>query len=230
MASARNPDEVQTEYLRSMGPLLGSLFYTLWNDIAWLHMKWQQYRQLYGTNAERVEILNKTASIFFGVVQTVLWEDTLLHLSRLTGSPGAQGKPNLSLQRLPPVIPKGPLRQEMQDLISIAVHKASFAHGWRNRRIAHYDLRLAQGSAAISLPPASRQHVEEALAAIRDVMNRVDLHYRQSTTAYERFLDFGNGDDLFHYLEEALGSEERARAELLQRYDHLLKQPHEPRA
>jgi hypothetical protein len=229
MASTRNPDEVQTEYQCSMGQLLGNLFYTLWNDVVWLHMKWQQYRQLYGTNAERVEILNKTASIFFGVVQTVLWEDTLLHLSRLTGSPGARGKPNLSLQRLVQVIPKGPLCREIKHLINIAVHKADFAHEWRNRRIAHYDLRLAQGSTAISLPPASRQNVEEALAAIRDVMNRIDLHYRQSTTAYERSLDIGNGDDLLRCLEEALGSEKRAHAELLQRYEHLLKQPHEPR-
>jgi hypothetical protein len=61
-------------------------------------------------------------------------------------------------------------------------------------------------------------------------MNRVELHYRQSTTAYERFLDFGNGDALFHYLQEALGSEERARAEMLQRYNHLSLQLHEPRA
>jgi hypothetical protein len=230
MASTWNPDEVQTEYRRSMGQLLGNLFYALWNDAVWLHMKWQQFRQLYGTNPERVELLNKTASLFFGIVQTVLWEDTLLHLSRLTGAPGARGKPNLSLQRLAQVIPKGPLRREIEHLINIAVHKADFAHEWRNRRIAHYDLRLAQGSTAISLPPASRQHVEEALAAIRDVMNRIELHYRQSITAYERFLDTGNGDDLLRCLEEALGSEKRACAELLQQYDYLLKQPHEPRA
>ncbi|QIH95689.1 hypothetical protein [Curtobacterium flaccumfaciens] len=37
------------------------------------HMVWQQYRQLFGSNKETVVLLNRTASLFFKIVQDEIW-------------------------------------------------------------------------------------------------------------------------------------------------------------
>jgi hypothetical protein len=75
----------------------------------------------------------------------------------------------------------------------------------RNKRLAHSDLKTAMGQRAENDPlmMASRQHVEEALKAIRDFMNAVQGHYFDGETGYEHvILGPGDGDALIHYLED----------------------------
>jgi hypothetical protein len=67
-----------------MGPNLGPAFYRLWNDCAWLHLKWREYRSVFGTTEERIDLLNAAARGFFGVAQDVLWQDVILHICRFT--------------------------------------------------------------------------------------------------------------------------------------------------
>ena len=50
---------------------------------------------------------------------------------------------------------------------------------------------------------ASRQNVENALAAIRRLMNAVQGHYQGGETGYEHVIPgAGNGETLIHYLQE----------------------------
>src|SRR2546430_16292006 len=56
----------------------------LWNEVAWLHAKWHEYKELYGEKPPRLELLNRASGFFFRIVQDTLWENTLLHLARLT--------------------------------------------------------------------------------------------------------------------------------------------------
>jgi len=94
----------QKEHLDALGPDLGHVYHALYNECAWLHIKWHQYLVLYGTKPERIDLLNRSAGLFFRIVQDTLWEDTLLHLARLTDRPTSMGKNNLSVQRLPSLI------------------------------------------------------------------------------------------------------------------------------
>src|SRR3989304_10132230 len=109
MARNLTPDDVRKEHLASMGPRLGPVCNELLNEVAWLHAKWHEYKELYGEKPTRVELLNRAAGFFFRIVQDTLWEDTLLHVARLTDPPGSGRRQNLTVFRLPsPVHHPGP--------------------------------------------------------------------------------------------------------------------------
>ena len=193
MSNYKSSEEVREEHLSKMGPELGAVFYELSNGVTGLHIKWKQYVELYGTKPERIELLNEAASLFFSVVQQVLWDDTLLHLTRLTDPPRSFGKPNLTLRLLPPLIDNDIVRSTVEALINDACKRTGFARDWRNRRIAHSDLQLALEEKARPLEHASRQQVREALAAVDAVLNSVSEHFFDFTTRFD-LVSYSQGD------------------------------------
>jgi hypothetical protein len=189
MTSTRSLDEIQADYIASMGRELGSAFFPLHRKLIELHILWQQYMQLYGASAETVLLLNRSAGLFFRVVQDELWDSVLLGISRLTDPPSSSGRKNLTIQSLPPLIDEAHLRTEIQALCSASVEQAAFAREHRNRRIAHQDHSYATDRTSHPLNGISRALVENMLDSLRKVMNRLDLHFRDSTMLYERFID-----------------------------------------
>lgn len=95
---------------------------------------------------ERITLLNQAAPFFFRMIQDELWESTLLSLARLTDPSNSQGNPdrsNLTLQALPALTTDVTLKRELDKKISEATKLTAFCRDWRNRRIAHRDLKLA---------------------------------------------------------------------------------------
>ncbi len=180
----RTAEQVEQMYLEALGPDLGPTFHRLMNECTWLHWKWGDYVALFGSNPERIELLNKAAGAFFRVVQDSLWEDVLLHISRLTDPPKSAGKDNLSITRLPTlVVPE--LRVEIDKLLSECLAASAFARDWRMRHIAHKDLALAlELHGAEPLAHASRLLVREALDALARLLNAVESHYLKSELAF----------------------------------------------
>ena len=207
MATHRSAEEVEADRIAILGPELGPLFHALDNEVSWLHAKWKEFRQLYAAPST-VDLLNQTAPFFFRVVQDTLWHDALLQIARLTDPPVSAGKTNLTLRRLPPALPYGPISQEVDALVSKTLSEAAFARDWRNRRLAHGDLGLALGGAQ-PLAEANHQDMEHALSSMRSVMNAVNGHYWNSTTAYENFLSTDNAKSLIFHLRVARKAEAR---------------------
>ena len=121
-----------------------------------------------------MEVLNTLAPFFWWNIQTVMWEDVLLHICRLTDAP----RKNLTLKQLPNLCPDDErIREELEKRIADAVHATRFARDWRNRRIAHRDLettlgkRTGNGGGAKPLANATRLNVEQALRSINGVLN-----------------------------------------------------------
>src|SRR5213594_2144410 len=110
MARHLTADEVREEHLASMGPHLGPVYNALWNEVAWLHAKWHEYKELYGEKPPRLELLNRASGFFFRIVQDTLWENTLLHLARLTDPAVVAGKSNLTIRALPELCDEPALR------------------------------------------------------------------------------------------------------------------------
>lgn len=178
MGSDNAYDENAKEYTSVMGSGLGPLFHALYTECAWLQITWAQYVELFGTNAQRIEMLNEAAGLFFRIVQDTLWESTLLWLARLTDPPqSARRKDNLSIQRIPSLLKSPEEKQEIERLIRLAVKSTEFARDWRNRQIAHRDLSLSIQQGAKPLAPASRKQVKDALTAIYEVIHRVHRIY-----------------------------------------------------
>lgn len=204
MSSDRTAEEVQRSHIEAMGVELGSVYHALWNELVWLHRKWDEYVKLFGTKPSRIDLMNKVAPSFFRVVQDSLWEDTLLHVARLTDSPSTSGKNNLSIRQLPQLIDDKNLQDEVTTLVEAAVKKAEFCRDWRNRRIAHKDLALALNRGAEPLQPASRANVKDVLTSMADVLNAVSAHYLDSTTWFEGISTLGGAIALLYALDDSV--------------------------
>jgi hypothetical protein len=161
MTSSSSPKEVREHHRLVLGDALGSVYYELYNQFYWLQLKWQQYGELFGTSSKRIDLLNEAAPSFFHVVQDALWDDLLIHISRLTDGPKSRGRENLTFAVLPDLI-EAKFQPEIRHLVDQAITSAAFARDWRNRRIAHHDLQLALGGSAEPLSHASRLAVGEA--------------------------------------------------------------------
>jgi hypothetical protein len=210
MGEELSAEQVREKHLRDMGPELGSVYNALDRDVTWLHAKWNQYRQLYARSPERIALLNRVAGHFFGVIQDTLFEDILLHLARLTDPAKSVGKENLTLKNLPELVKDSRLSAELKGLVETALKASKSARAWRNRRLAHRDLALALATASDPLPGISRDEVEAALLAIRDVLNRLAAHYWNSETAYQHFIaSGGEADSLVYYLHKGTQAQER---------------------
>jgi hypothetical protein len=195
-----------------MGEDLGRVYTALSTELAWAHVKWQLYRQLYAEPG-RVDVLNRTAGHFFGTLQRALFDDIVLHLSRMTDSPstgrGKNRRPNLTIRRLPWLVP-AVLKADVHALVAAAVNACAPFWPWRHRRLAHTD--LAHAITGDPLPGLSRAQIESALAALVGVLNRLDSHYRQSTTMYaDTVAPAGDAESLVFYLEKGLRAVEEER-------------------
>lgn len=196
----RSMDEIRAEYISSMGEELGASFYELYRKLVELHILWQQYRQLFGDDTETVHLLNRTAGLFFKVVQDELWDSVLLGISRMTDPPATGKNKNLTVQSLPPLITDLGLQAEVQALCDKALDSAEFAREQRNKRIAHQDHSYLSNRGSDPLSGVSRALVEQMLAALRAVLNRLELHFRDSTVMYEHFVDESGARLLVHKL------------------------------
>ncbi len=199
-----SPDDVKRQHIEAMGQELGSVFNELSNELAWLYIKWNQYVELYGTKSTRIDLTNQAAPLFFRIVEDALWEDTILHIAKLTDPPKSAGKDNLTILLLPKLVEKDEIASSIASLCSTAVTKADFCRDWRNRHIAHIDLQLAMKEGAAPLLAASRAKVKECLTAIAEVVNSLARRYLNSTIMFDWPDDHRGAVDLLYLIDDGL--------------------------
>jgi hypothetical protein len=204
MSQSRTAAQAKLDYERVMGSELGAVYNELWQQLAWLHGKWDEYAELFGTNQSRVELLNEAAPRFFRTVQDTLWDDVLIHIARLLDPPKSAGRDNLSFLRLAPLVDAA-IKPEVDSRITIALSACAFARDWRNRRIAHGDFRLAMQTPGVApLTPTSRQMVREGLESLCAVINAVGLHYLDTTNFFDAAGSNGGALQLLHVIDAGL--------------------------
>lgn len=219
MGETLTAEQVRDESVAAMPAPLGELHYALYNEVAWLHLKWKDFRALFARSPETIELLNAAAPAFFHELQRMTWEDVLLHLCRLTDPPQSVGHDNLTVRRLPDSIPDANLQNQVRPLVDAANQKTQFARDWRNRRLAHKELPPTAGQTAQALASASRQHVEDALAAIRRTMNCIEQHYLDSPVSYEHSIEaLGGVESLLVHLQKGVDAGRIEREKMLGQY------------
>ena len=206
--SERTATQAKADHVAVMGDEIGTVYSALWQEVAWIHKKWAQYVELFGTNPERIALLNRAAPSMIRTVQDALWEDVLLHLARLTDPPRSMGKANLSVRHLAALLVNSPIGPKADSLATSTLDACTFARDWRNRRLAHRDLDLALGQSVQPLASASRAAVKASLVALEELLNAVSSHYLSSTTIF----NLGPGGEdavaLLHLLRGGLQAEE----------------------
>jgi hypothetical protein len=185
-----------------MGDDLGTLFHLLWEDLAWLHQLFADYEALFADNNARLEIMNRTAPVFFSAVQQALADSILLRISRMTDpakSPKKGGYvENVTIQGLKLPVDH-PLQDALKDTIEEARKLCESARDWRDRRIAHADLKLAVGDSA-PLSHASRDTIRASLAGLSRVLDLIEVDLMDTTTIWDPIAPLGDPEDMLRYL------------------------------
>jgi hypothetical protein len=211
-------EQAKQEYVDKMGEPLGAQFAELWQEVADLHMKWLEFVELFGVKESRIDLINQAAPQFFRVVQDVLWEDTLLHIARLTDKQNNHPtKRRLTLRNLSQLVKDPTAKRNVEALFVKVERDAEFCRDWRDRHIAHLNLALAiEDPSARPLLPASRKQVNEVLDGIVALLNAVSSHYKDSESFFRLDTSAGGAVSLLYIIDDGLKAQEARRQRLHQ--------------
>jgi hypothetical protein len=211
-----------------MGQDLGQLYHELEDDVSWLLDKWGELKELFDKGQDRIDLLNEAASSFFYIVRQVLYEDVMLHLSRLTDPPQSNSKslrrkvPNLSFLSLEGLILDQTLKTRVKAATDQIVKNCKFAREYRNRLLAHSDLMTRRSTHPTPLPNVDKVMVEDALAAIRDLHGLLGQHYGNPHVLLSGGSNPWGARSLLHYVERgvrATKEEQERRRQLVERQE-----------
>lgn len=200
----RSVDEIKKINVSAMGDTVGVIYSELWQEVGRLFSEWKEYVALFGTNTERIDLLNSAAGHFFRIVQDSLWDRTLLNIARIIDPIKTCGRKNLSLDSLANTIADSDLKHVVEASISNAKEKCAFVKDWRNRHIVHADFELVVDANAEPLAMASRQQVSQALISIQDVLNSVSEPLLDTNTQFDELGMLNSAEDLIHLIDFAL--------------------------
>lgn len=174
-------------------------------DVLWVSLIWRRFNQLYAHSDARSKILSNAAGGFFGMLQRMIVDASIITLSRLTDPPANRYQENLTLQRLLYMVKEDDskeldekvsrLFEELENLMEpLRLH--------RSKRIAHRDFGVALQD--YKLPPAIKGDIDRAVELVCQIMNAVEEHYFERATLYEAMGIPGDIDSLLHFLEEGM--------------------------
>lgn len=175
-------------------------------EVTWLHGRWVIYRQLFGTNKGRVDLLNESAGTVTWMLQNILLHDVQLGLSKIGDPAGAGDRKNLTLRRLQLALRDAgeiEVANSLEPLLLTFEAACEKLRHRRNKWIAHYDLVTKLSEREEPLTGPSRDEIEGALLALRAVMNCAQLPYTDSQTAYEHIILNQDGEHLVTALAKA---------------------------
>jgi hypothetical protein len=197
----------------AMPPEIQETYTALSNHMVVIHARWTIYRQLFGTDPERIDLLNRFGGAAFGVIQRVMEDEAVFSLCRISDPPawgtGKKARANVTFKRLVNLVsvdqPKleVDLKKLLADLDGI---RDACMNEIRNRVLGHLDLATVAHMNAGNPGPArpNRANVEAFLAKAGQLLNAVQTCYENGTTYYGPLnLGIGNdGDALVEYLRE----------------------------
>lgn len=192
-------------------PELNELFKVVNDEVTWLHTIWELFNQLYWSGAENFEIMDATAPQFFVILRTMMFEEMILIVNRLTDPPITLGKANASLERLIEQVNKEThtaLVISLQGKLASIRASSTMYRTWRNKRVSHNDLSIALEKEG-TLPHIMRGEAQIVVREIAEFMNEFSLAILDSSQAYVPFLAaHGDGVALMRYLKEAVKKRE----------------------
>lgn len=174
------------------------VFAALHFEVSRLHFSWQLYTQLF-TKPESIEVLRRGARTAFRLFQESLARTMELTISRLTDRESNQSQGNVSLCRLPALLEelgKDDVARDVRARLEELKSKTALIRDWRNKRTAHYDLKVALGEK--SLEPLSWPLVSGAVTAIRELIQYVEpaIYGEDRATGFEYTVLDGDGEEL----------------------------------
>ncbi len=188
-----------------MSEEIETLFKCIDEEVVQLFYRWKILHQLFGSGKENLDLLNRSGSNVFALLQALIIENLFLTLSRLT-DPEEMGKyKNLSiryfLQKIVPLVgdeARENLRMKLDGLVAVTDKLRTH----RNKRIAHLDLEHA--IELKSLPSVEYDDFKTAIEHVRAIMKDILFVLFDSTGYHEPSIAYGcDGDYLLRVLRKA---------------------------
>jgi hypothetical protein len=197
---------------------LEDVFEKVREQVVWLHGRWIIYQQLFGTSVERVELLNRSASTFFFLIQETLMDDIQMILSKLADPAKTRSNRNLSLETVCDVVRtlnELELHANLERGLKQFREKCDNFKPRRNKKIAHFDYDTLMNQSSKYLSDISSQMIEDALEELRRFMNMVDGHFRDCEVFYDIFEMEADAEALVHMLKYGLRYEALVRDDVI---------------
>lgn len=167
------PAEMLARYRNTLGKNFGEYFYYLNQATFELVGVWDVYRSFFGTNEQRVNLLNRASGYVTCVIQDTLHERVILGICQLTDPENSRGLRNLTVTGLPSFIDETIYREEIAVMCKSARDSTSFARDLRNKLIAHSDFAAKSGSQQIEY--SSRLKIVKAITAIIKPLRHIHM-------------------------------------------------------
>lgn len=145
-----------------------------------LRANWELYIELYGTNPERIKLLNSAAPYVFGHIQNIFLDHILLGIARLTDSAQTGKNKNLSIQTLTDLKGCQDFEEQFNTALNNALQSSKFCRELRNKVLAHNDLAKIQ-DATIMLEEVTRVKIKEGIESIYQMLNIVSESFFDTT-------------------------------------------------
>jgi hypothetical protein len=147
--------------------------------LATVHWTWRNYRQLFATSEASFHLLNGWLPGFALILYSVLRDEVILGICRLSDSAKSRGRANPVFERLKASLVPAPDSAKMawleEQILKIKSASAPLKEH-RNRRIAHIDWSHSLKRSDV-LPEVTRQTIEDVLKLMRGVMNKGIIYF-----------------------------------------------------
>jgi hypothetical protein len=157
------------------------------NELFTIIARWRTFVDLYGTESH-VVLLNKTAPLFFHIVQDIFVDNIILSIQRLLDPAKPAGKQTLSIAHMiDHLAQSGPatLYSEVQDLYSHICSNAARLKTIRDKRLAHNDLSEKRNQSASLYTGVTRTFIDEQITSLCNLMNKIHSSLNDTETHYE---------------------------------------------
>lgn len=212
MARELSAEQTKASYVERLGEPLGPTFFHLLQDFLRVLDDWDKYRALFGTNPERVNLLNSVSGPLTMSIERALWFSALIGIRRLTEALGKDKSVSVCL--LAKMVSDPRMREALERYADDARTESALARRMINKRVAHADYDIAIGAKELS--GISRSNIENALRKIARFVQEFAKLTLDETLVFEIISPLGNDvEDFLHVLnlgkQQNVASEERRR-------------------
>jgi hypothetical protein len=163
-----------------------NLLWPLHEEVLFLFYRWKIYQQLFGSGAENLDLLNRSGSNVFALLQVLTEENMFLTLSRLTDPAQNKEHYNLNLtyllEKLGPTL-TSKLRKNLWERLDSLKKETRTIRIHRNKRIAHLDLSHAQK--VERLPSVGQSDLANSMELLESIMRDIHRAISNADTKYK---------------------------------------------
>lgn len=186
-----SPDEINKKYAAKLGREFGDFFFHLDQSVVGLVSIWDVYRALFGTNKERVDLLNSASGYVTRTFQDSLHERVILGICQVSDPAGSGSRKNVTVRGLPQYMVDADHRAEIERMLVEVEIATGFARELRNKLIAHSDLGTVSGSCVVD--SSSRMKIVDAIKSIIKPLRYVHSQFFDTHKLYHPITEGTNG-------------------------------------